>query len=465
MKYLIFLTFLATGVPAMAIMAMSMRKMRMLLLAGLVASSVLGARASINFISMEHYRGPDRGYELTLTDLLAWALCLALVMKFPQRIKWIPVNTFWMLVFFISAIISVNVAPDRLVASFTLAKLVRLYIVYWCVYNVLRIDEELWPVCLGMVGMGLFLTMLAVQQKYLYGMYRVHGPFDHSNTIPMYANLAMPSLVIWALCDPRLSATRAAITMVAALGMVFSILATGSRAGTALAGACLLAALFTALMRHPARRVYVASGVVLVGMVLGGLKAADTYIYRFKNAPKASAEARDEFNYAAELMARDNTFGVGLNSFSKVLTERAAYRQHIQVMGNEEHAGVCHHIYWLTAAEMGYPGLVIFCIMIVRFQWLAVRGALRSKSLEGLTLIATALGMGALHLTGFLEWALRITPVSYQFVVVAGLTAWCAESVRNGSTTEDESLDMDEDSTDTDLEPAPSHTAATVNGV
>ena len=36
-------------------------------------------------------------------------------------------------------------------------------------------------------------------------------------------------------------------------------------------------------------------------------------------------------------------------------------------MENEEHAGVCHHIYKLTAAEMGYGGLIVFALMLAHF--------------------------------------------------------------------------------------------------
>jgi O-antigen ligase len=131
--------------------------------------------------------------------------------------------------------------------------------------------------------------------------------------------------------------------------------------------------------------------------------------------------ARDEFNIAADKMAHDNIFGVGLNNFSHVLTITPKYNEHIEVMKNEEQAGVAHHIYLLTAAEMGYAGLLVFLVIIARFVFIAFRFFRSSKSIEGSLAFGIGLGFCALHASGFLEWALRITPVTYMFTIICGV--------------------------------------------
>jgi len=405
----------------MAMAAMYSMRLRGLLVAALIFSTVLGDVASINFVSMENERGPDRGFEITLTVLIAAALALALVVCFPRRVQWLPYNSLWLFALFALATVSPINAPGPLFATFTLLKFARAYLLYWCVVNCLRTGVSRDYIWLSLVAIAGVLTVLTFQQKYLWGLYRIHGPFDHSNTIPLYVNLILPLLFMWGLVDKRLGKVRAAISVLAVLGLTFTVVATQSRAGLFLAAMGLLGVLCVANLRMRSVRVGIASAVVFLAMALGGAMAADTIIERIRQAPESSAAAREEFNIAARKMAGENLFGVGLNNFSHVLTRTPRYREHILVMQSEEHAGVAHHIYWLTAAEMGYPALAVFVIIVLRFMWLSGYTAWRYTSLHGLLLAAMLIGFTALHAQGFFEWALRVTPVTYMLAVVCGL--------------------------------------------
>ena len=115
-----------------------------------------------------------------------------------------------------------------------------------------------------------------------------------------------------------------------------------------------------------------------------------------------------------------------------MLTNNTEYRTGITVMKNEPQAGVCHHIYKLTAAELGYAGLGLFLLILARFEWRMLRYAWSGGRLEGLLLAGWALGCLALHLGGLLEWAFRVTPVVQEFMVVAGLAAGVSELSRQG---------------------------------
>jgi hypothetical protein len=386
--------------------------------------------ASINFVSMEKYRGPDRGFEVTLTDLIAWGLILGTAVRFPAKICWVPHNSLWIFAFFGIACGSAAQAPERLMAGFTLFKFVRTYAVFWCVANCLRVGTPLEHVRAGLVAVGAMMTGLALKQRYLDGIIRVPGPFDHSNTIPSYLNLIMPLLLIWALCDRRLSRAQVMASLGAVFGMMFCVTATLSRAGLAMAAGCMAGALAWANLRAGSARVTAVSLLICLGITAGSLKAADTLINRFKNAPEASEGARDEFVVAAELMLRDHPTGVGLNSFSHVLTTTPEYREHFRYMAVEEQGGVVHHIYLLMLAETGYAGLAVFALILARAAWLAGWHAWRSRELEGNLLFGLFLGLCALYAVGFLEWTLRITPVFYLFAICAGLGAALAESVR-----------------------------------
>ena len=421
-KYLVFSTMLVGGVPLMAFAAMSSARLRGLLLSLLVFSTVLGDVASINFLSTETYRGPDRGFELTLTDLVALALALAVVARFPRRVRWLPLGTWPMALLFVLAIVSTVNAQAPLLGTFTLFKLVRIYLLFWCVVNVVGTGVSLDYVRYGLVAMGLVMAVLALKQKYVYGMYRITGPFDHSNGIPLYCNLVIPVLLVWGMTDRRLSSAEAALTVFASLGMVFAVVATQSRAGTLLTGLSVALTLVVANARARSPRVSWTTVTLVLIMLAGGALVADTIVQRFREAPESSEQARDEFNVAARRMAGDRAFGVGLNNFSLVLTTVDRYNEHIEVMKGEEQGGVAHHIYWLTAAEMGYVGLFAFLIVLGGFLWRALLGAIRATGLESLLLWGFFIGFVALYLQGTLEWGLRITPMAFQLTICGALT-------------------------------------------
>ena len=439
MKLAILAAALTIGVPAMAIAAFWFSRMRGYLLSLMIFLTVLGAHGSINLLSHELYRGPDRGFEFTAADLVCWALTIAIVSRFPRRIEWFPRNTWLLALFFLNACILAATAAEPLFTAFSLWKCLRIFCLYWCTVNCLRLGTHRRYVWLGYMGAASVLAVLAFQQKYLEGIYRIHGPFDHSNTIPLYANLILPVLLIWGLCDRELPLWRSVASIALSLGLLFAVICTFSRAGIAFAAGCFLCAVVWANLRSASLRVRVrvhaTTAVLGLLMAAGIVRVAGPILSRIQTAPKASETARDEFNYAARLMLHDHPFGVGLNNFSYVLTTHTAYRARFEAMKNEETAGVAHHIYWLTAAETGYLGLALYLAIIVRFGWSALRGALRgygrNKSIHGTLLFGVFLGFCALQASGFYEWAFRLTPVMQLFVIQAAIAvSWAEERPR-----------------------------------
>jgi len=431
MKYALFAAVCALGVPLVAWAAWASAKWRGHLVSALLVSAALGDLASINFLSMETYRGPDRGFEVTLTDLLALGLAVALAARFPTRLRWWPTGSTLLWLLFAVAAASVAWAPVPMYGGFALFKLARAYVVFWVVANAVHTGTPTLAAWRGLALMAGLVAVVAMKQKYLDGIYRVPGPFDHSNTIPLYANLVMPVLFVWSVADRGLSRAEAALGTLAALGLMAAVIATFSRAGTALAALGLLAALVLVNRGRPTLRVRAVSALVVIGALAGGVMAADSLLARARSAPESSEEARHEFNEAADLMLRDHPLGIGLNNFSHVLTVEDRYRDHITVMANEEQAGVAHHIYRLTAAELGYPGLLLFVAMLAQFAWVALSaGWRRRRTPDGRALLALGIGMLTLHAAGLLEWGFRITPVTYQFAIVAGLAAGLAGRLR-----------------------------------
>lgn len=430
MKYVLFIAFLVLGVPAMTLVAAIWPRLRGWLVSFLVFATCLGDRANIHFVSMETYRGPDRGFEVTVADLIALALAVSIAIRHPRRVRWWPYNSGPMLAYFGVAALTLLWAPQPILSAFTLFKLVRAYGFYWCVVNCLRTGTSLHAVWRGLMLMAAYLTTETLVQKYIFGIYRVMGPFDHSNPFANFLNLFMPILLAIGLSDRTLSPGRSLLSLLGALAMLFSSVMTFSRAAIVLGALCAGGVLAFANLRQRSVRVALATLVAFLGLLVGGSLVARRVLERFEQAPEASAMARDEFNHAARLMLDDHPGGVGINQFSRVLTDNPRYHRHITVMANEKQKGVCHHIYWLTAAELGYVGLALFLLIIGRFAWRAFYFAWRTPGRDGLVQAAIFLGTLSLHLVGLLEWVFRITPLFFGYLLCCSISVALADLER-----------------------------------
>lgn len=421
MKYLIFAIGILVGIPIMAYFASLSKRNTTALMALAIFAISLGTSGNINFLSMEMYRGPDRGFELSIFDLITMALFLKILIKNFRQIKWLPYNFFPLACLFIIAAISLYFSDGKIYAAFSLFKFARIYFVYFVFYNLFTIESFREPAWLGIVGIGVYFTFTGLKQKYLMGIYRIHGTFDHSNTIPLFLNMMIPVLFIWNFADRELTRFKSILTFLAAFGMLFCVVATFSRAGTVFAGFSVFCVMFAGLLKWRSTRTYITVAIVLSLSLMGAVKVADSFIDRINNAPKSSKEAREEFNAAADAMMRDHFFGVGLNNFSLALTDKDEYKQFMVVMSNEEQAGVCHHIYRLMGAEMGKIGLFFFLLIMTRFTWICLYGFFSGKDLGAAVCFGIFSGFISLHLSGFFEWAFRLTPVMAAFAVMAAL--------------------------------------------
>jgi hypothetical protein len=364
-----------------------------------------------------------------MADLIAVALSVAAIAKRPSRIAWWPYNLGPLLLYFAMAVASLVGTQETFLGAFSLWKIVRGIALYWCVVNTIRTGVDVRAFWRAAVALGLMLAVIAAKQKYLGGYYRVPTIYDHENTVALVLNPIAPVLLAFGLVDqnPR----RAMLSMVAALAMLFTVVETFSRAGMVLGLVALLAVLGIAQRRARSMRTRVAGIVVVIGLALGGAVLAKSVIERFEEAPEASALARGEFNRVAARMAADYPLGVGINLYSAVASENPRYHDEFKIMANEDQTGVCHHIYRLTAAEMGWYGLAVFVFVLLRFVLRTAATAWRRKQPDGLIQFGFLAGAVALHLSGFFEWAFRLTAVFYPFLVCAGVSMGMADLARD----------------------------------
>ncbi|MEI6385409.1 MAG: O-antigen ligase family protein [Spirochaetota bacterium] len=444
MKYFIFLGIMLAGIPIIGMVSARNATFRSLCWMGLVAFIALGDISGVNFVSTESYRGTDRGFELTFTDMFAFGLLLSRSLKAPlvePSKKTVPPGFLVFCLFLALGLIGVLGSLMPLYGFFTIWKMVRMLFLYWLVWSAGRTEADPQVFYEGVLR-GLIFGLLAVglmgaKQKFVDHMYRVNSTFDHSNTIPLYVNLAAAPVFAWILGDHKMGRIQFFMGFGAVGAALVAVLATQSRLGILLAGVSVFTALLVSNGKAASKRSRAAAVVFVMASVIGGIMVSDTLLDRIKNAPESSAEARDEFNVAAKLMAADHFFGVGLNNFSITMTNVEKYRAQVEVMANEEQSGVAHHLYLLTAAETGYIGLALQVIVfaLVQFTLLGFLLKRRSKAEKAAlgflpqVVIATMVGQYALFTSCFFEWAFRITPVISQYFTVSAIV--CAAVSRS----------------------------------
>jgi O-antigen ligase len=140
-------------------------------------------------------------------------------------------------------------------------------------------------------------------------------------------------------------------------------------------------------------------------------------IDRFLNASEASGASRKLANVAAAAMADDHFFGVGLNNYSHAINE-THYIEHIDSIVDR---GIVHNIYLLHASEMGWIGMIAFCLVIGNFLRLGYRSISTSSSeLASNVAIGLTTAIVVLSMQGSLEWFFRQTYITIEFFMFAG---------------------------------------------
>jgi hypothetical protein len=420
-KWIAFMGALVLGVPFI-IAAMQYHKavVRVCILIFFAASVY---DISINVISYEWYRGSSRGIEIVIADLISIALLAHVLLNRPKsfRRKWLTWEGWCFFVYAFAVLVSLFFAVMPVYALFGFWKVVRGFIVFFVFSQLIDRKERVQDLLTIFCIMILFQLPFVLQQKYLLGIYRATGTLPHMNSLAMLMNfLMMPLLASVLLGSGKLKKWY----LVAIAGAAFNVLATASRGALVSMGAGMALCFAFIRPKHLDEKRMVLLLCMFLAAVTGGIRASDTIIDRFLTAPKESAEVRDSFNISAAMMGKDFLFGVGLNNFSHMIGNSEYGDTGLDLSGGGRDDGVAHHIYWLTIAELGYPGFVAFLAMIVGVQWACFRLAWRSReSLFKVFAVGCFAALCTLHSQGFLEWILRQTNVWFMFCALAGSLA------------------------------------------
>jgi hypothetical protein len=415
-KQLVFLGLLALGIPTLGWLLHAVPVLRRWRIAWLVLAPAWIVDVNLFFVP---YRGTSSGLELGTPDLIAGALWVSLLLE-GRRVNLAPLVAWPVLALGAWAGVSVlAVAPERSLALWELLRMARAYSVFLLAWHLVRAREDVARYLAAVAGFVLLQGVLSGLQV-LGGVYRVHGSFAHSNPLGISLVTLSPLLLV-ALVQERAGRWVYALSFLAgSLGVVY----TRSRASLALLGLGAVFVLAVCLARALLRRrrwLVRRIGVLVLG---GGLlllplaaKVGDGVLRRFREAPASSAESRDRANDAARRMLDDHPLlGVGLNHYVGFLDR--GYGDDIE----EGDRTIVHHVYWLTGAELGWPGLLLLLGVVLTFLGSGARTILTTQD-EWVLHVALALtvGYGLCHLQHLYEWALRKPQVLFQVTALAGV--------------------------------------------
>lgn len=402
----------------------------------------------VNFVSRDFYRGTTRGFEFSMVDILSISLLLSgllLPRKGRSRGYW-PASLGFILIFFAYACFNVSLADPKLFGLFELSKMVRGLIIFLAVAFFVRGEREL---RLFLLGLGLIVSyegILALKQRYIYGMHRVPGTVDDSNSLSVFfcSTTAIFVAAINSQIPKWLKGLSAAAIALACVGVILTI----SRMGVVIIGTVLTCAtIATISYRVTARKLIIGAFIVLaaVGAVAKSWKTLQS---RFKGTNLAEeygnnrSLGRGYYIRVAEAIVQDQFFGVGLNNWSYWVSEK--YGPHlgyhfVHYKGtdiepstvippdsnvDEAQAAPAHSLAALTAGELGIPGLVLLTILWIR--WFQMAGSfLWPRTTDPLRRIGVGIlfALCGLFLQSLTEWVFRHSPIYYVAHINLGVLA------------------------------------------
>jgi hypothetical protein len=414
----------------------------------MIVLSAMTERVDVNFMSRDWYRGTTRGFEVSLVDVLSISLLVSSFL-FPRRgnKRWFwPPSLGMILFYFAFAAFCVSITDPQLFGLFQLSKMLRGMIIFLAAALFIRSERELRILVLGLGVAVCYEGFLAVTQRYVYGIHRVSGSVDDSNSLSMY--LCTTAAIFVAAINSRFPKYLKALCALAIAFASVAVVLTISRTGVVtLAFTLVCATIATISFKITVRKIAVAL-VVMAGAGAITAKSWNTLKARFAEST-LQQEYENKHNMGrgyyiriAGAIAEERWFGVGPNNWSfwvsnlygpKLGWKFVHYSgtdkepSHIVPAGSrvdDPQAAPAHSLGALTTGEMGYGGLMILILMWLRwlqmgasFLWPRTDDPMRRMA------IGFFFGICGTFLQSLTEWVFHQTPIFYTFNIIVGALA------------------------------------------
>lgn len=359
--------------------------------------------------------GYAKGVVVTLLD----TLCLAILAIAKRTFIRIPFAGLFAA--YIAAILLSIFQAEGFFAPFSYAfQTMRAFVVFVTVATVVQQKDMLRYIMYGLAVGAIIQGVVSAGQR-LGGTFQASGTMGHQNLTGMVLHFSTLPLLAMLLAGDR-----SKLYLCGVAGGLVAVALGASRGSIAFLAVGLALLLTLSIMRHATSRKFAVAGfsVLLVALaspvVIAGL---ETRAGNLEQTFAVDGE-RLAFEEAASEMWSDHPLGVGANRYTLIAnTGGYSERAGVTWAGNSRNA-VVHNLYLLTAAELGWFGLLalipFLAVVVVRgFHFaLANRRDPRGDVVLGCTCAVTAAA-----LQSFFEWIWVMPTMQYVFAIAIGITS------------------------------------------
>ena len=283
----------------------------------------------------------------------------------------------------------------------------------------------------GMLAAIIFETIFVIWQRFGLGLVQTPGTLGHQNLLGFMSHLV--TLPFFALL---LSKARGKLPALAVLSGAILGVSTASRATIGL-----LAVGFVAIFSLSALRKWTPrkATVLLVGTLALAVLAPAAMValeHRFEVVPLGDQEAEDSYDErgayksVAAAMLDDHPLGIGANHFTVIGNVGGYFERSKLGAYTLARSGNVHNIYYLVAAEMGYPGLIALLLLLGAPLFVAFRCGWRNLGDErGDLLLGIGVALLAVYIHSWAEWSLATFSAEYLLAITMGLIAANAQQL------------------------------------
>lgn len=378
MKYFLFFSVLFLFVPFCALVTSYSNRIKELIFIVFIFSTAFINRYDINLIYRGWYRAPTRGLEVSFIDLLALILLIGFLIKSyrNRELFYWPASLGLMLAYLGYASLTIILFEPKLFGLLELFKMLRGLLAFLTIALYVRSDRDVRIFLIALGSVLLYLGYMAVMQRYFWGYFRVRGTFVHPSVLANYCTLVAPLILSVGLFYSRgfyqgfyilawSAAFIATILTITRMGIVSIFILSGG------------VVLFSVIIQLNPKRIALAvgCGVLCLALFLRGydrMLSRHIAMTELEAAGDAGAGRKIYYEQAWE-MAQAHPFGVGLNNYPWYANVwwGIPYAS-TSDPGDGTQQGLAHSAFAMTLSELGFPGIVLFLALWIR--WLTLSG-------------------------------------------------------------------------------------------
>lgn len=430
------------ALPVSTAVMMYSRKARDAAFFIMVFGTIIVVDIDVNFMDRPWYRGTTRGFEISIIDILSIAMLTVLALrpkKGEPRLIW-PASLWPMLIYFGYCILSVLFNDPKLWGAYELLKIARAILVTVAAANYIRSEKQLRVFVWAFVCAVVYEGFIAVKMRYVGHVHRVFGTMEHPNSLSLYMCMAVP--VLYAVAMSKLPKWPRYFALVGVILAMVAVILTISRTGIVTLGLVLMgivAACFS--FKLNLKNILITGGVILA--LVGGVAYSwKSVTARFEGASleDEKEKGRGEYIRLAKLIVDDRFLGVGLGNWSWWVSNKYGpidnspfipYINTSEKPPQENPKGLetaqappAHNLGALTVGELGWPGLVLFTLIWLRWFHIGI-GFLWKRKSDPMFRVGAGLffAVCAAFFQSLTEWEYRQGQILFTVHILVGVLA------------------------------------------